>query len=624
MVEGYEKFKRRIQRSSEEAILRRLSTQYTFQLSDYLVQLQTLKKRAERRERRDLNNLISRPSTSTDESEDEEENVFHDDFPPPGKSGDNIQSDAGITLAPAVEVVEPEPEKEKDPDNSGKSPLSKSLDDIIHVVKNSHQGEGIHSNKIEIRIKSLEDSLNSITKLCSDISQKLDIVVDNSSTNSSRITVVENRVDELDRNTKFYVDSKINSVLNKSLLDPPPHPSQRSQETPIDLLRKEVKSLKRKQLSDERAISLISETIANVKDQFDSTLEDSRQAQDDFSHASRSRQNRDNERILMHESIESSAKLIRQLIANNVSIHSELNTIKKSNDDIKKVNAYVKSCQDSLMKYVTFSNFDHNLVSSVKNLLDQANNWILQVEIIYSTSEAHAIGNSKGDTSNIGIFTDNADKTVYEFLDEIEIGLLGWGTTRQRAAQLYNRHLSEDIKSRTLDCSDNFIELKKWLIKEFGAPSRIIGDIITDLKSKPSPSNDSPKSRYIFYSNFGKSVARLDKLIRVSSIDVDELDSALYSRSTLSDLINILPPEDLNHLRRQMVKKKLDWKNPTGIVYFAFLKEFIDTEWDLLGPYKDVSHPSKPKSTHFIDTQLQSSFNINVPPPLPDPKKTLV
>ena len=44
IVEGYERFKRRIQRSSEEAILRRLSTQYTFQLSDYLVQLQTLKK----------------------------------------------------------------------------------------------------------------------------------------------------------------------------------------------------------------------------------------------------------------------------------------------------------------------------------------------------------------------------------------------------------------------------------------------------------------------------------------------------------------------------------------------------------------------------------------------------
>ena len=319
----------------------------------------------------------------------------------------------------------------------------------------------MHYNNIDIKIKSLEESMNSITKLCSNISQKLDVVIDNSSTNSSRITVIEHRVDELDRNTKLYVDSKFNSVLNKPFLGPTPT----SQNSPIDLLRKEVKSLRRKQLSDERAISLISETIANVKEQVDSTLEDSRSFHEEPSCSSRSRPNRDNERTLMHESIESSAKLIRQLITNNISIHSDLNTIKKSNDDIKKVNAYVRSCQDSLMKYVSFNNFDHSLVSSVKDLLDQANNWILQVEIVYSNSEAHAIGNSKGDTSNIGTFTDNADKTVYEFLDEIEIGFLGWGTSRQRAAQLYTRHLSEDIKSRTLDCSDNFHELKKMVDK---------------------------------------------------------------------------------------------------------------------------------------------------------------
>ena len=71
------------------------------------------------------------------------------------------------------------------------------------------------------------------------------------------------------------------------------------------------------------------------------------------------------------------------------------------------------------MKYVTFDNFDNNFVSSVKNLLDQANDQILQVEIIYSNTEAHSVSNLKGDISNVGIFTDNAEKTVYEFLDEI-------------------------------------------------------------------------------------------------------------------------------------------------------------------------------------------------------------
>ena len=113
---------------------------------------------------------------------------------------------------------------------------------------------------------------------------------------------------------------------------------------------------------------------------------------------------------------------------------------------------------------------------------------------------------------------------------------------------------------------------------EFGSSGRIIGDVLSDLKSGPKPSHDDVKAKYNFYSNLGKSIARLDKLVRVPSIDIDDLESALYSSSTLTDLINLLPPNDLNQIRRQMVKKKLDWKNPSGIVYFAFLKDFADTE----------------------------------------------
>ena len=138
LVEGYERFKRRIQRASEEAILRRLSTQYTFQLSDYLVKLQTLRNRAERRERRDLNNIRSRASTSTNESEGEEENVFDDCCSPPPFSGDNIQTEAEESSAPDLIHIESEPEKNIPSTASGKSPISKSLDDIISVVKNSH------------------------------------------------------------------------------------------------------------------------------------------------------------------------------------------------------------------------------------------------------------------------------------------------------------------------------------------------------------------------------------------------------------------------------------------------------------------------------------------------------
>ena len=82
-MDGYERFKRRIQRASEEAILRKLANHYTFELSDFLVQLRLIKVKAERRDRRELNNLTSESSTSTDESVGNDEIVFEDEHPPP-------------------------------------------------------------------------------------------------------------------------------------------------------------------------------------------------------------------------------------------------------------------------------------------------------------------------------------------------------------------------------------------------------------------------------------------------------------------------------------------------------------------------------------------------------------
>ena len=71
-----------------------------------------------------------------------------------------------------------------------------------------------------------------------------------------------------------------------------------------------------------------------------------------------------------------------------------------------------------------------------------------------------------------------------------------------------------------------------------------------------------------------------------------------------------------------MVKRRLDWKNPSGIVYFAFYKDFVDTEWNLLGPYKDIGQNSKTRSSHCFEPSQQSSFNVSVPPPtLPSVKK---
>ena len=146
--------------------------------------------------------------------------------------------------------------------------------------------------------------------------------------------------------------------------------------------------------------------------------------------------------------------------------------------DVPCVHAAIGNIQKALQKYVKFQGMDSEYCDYVNELLDNAENWCLRTEEAYNKAEIHSINTSKGDTADVGIFSDNAKITVYEFLESAEIAYLGWGNSIQKANRLYNRHLSEEIKSKLINKSDSYIEMKQWLIQHYGGVSRIINDII--------------------------------------------------------------------------------------------------------------------------------------------------
>ena len=67
----------------------------------------------------------------------------------------------------------------------------------------------------------------------------------------------------------------------------------------------------------------------------------------------------------------------------------------------------------------------------------------------YTNAEVHSIKGSPGDVANVGVFSDNADKTIFEFLESFELGYIDWGNNRQRASKLSN-HLSDDLKDKLI------------------------------------------------------------------------------------------------------------------------------------------------------------------------------
>lgn len=106
---------------------------------------------------------------------------------------------------------------------------------------------------------------------------------------------------------------------------------------------------------------------------------------------------------------------------------SDVGLIKKCNkEDTGKINRHVKTCSDGLLKYIKYPNADESFCSDVRLVLDAADDWVVNVESVYACSEAHTISDSRGDISRLGIFNNNSEKTVFEFIEEADLAMLGW------------------------------------------------------------------------------------------------------------------------------------------------------------------------------------------------------
>ena len=139
------------------------------------------------------------------------------------------------------------------------------------------------------------------------------------------------------------------------------------------------------------------------------------------------------------------------------------------------VNSVIGNMQKTLQKYVGFRGMDPEYCDRIEDLMDRAQAWPQDIEELYNKAEVHSINTSKGDAADVGVMSDNSNVTVFVFLESAELAYLGWGNSVQKANRLYNKHLSEEIKSHLINISNDYGMMKTLLISNYGRPSRIIG-----------------------------------------------------------------------------------------------------------------------------------------------------
>ena len=141
------------------------------------------------------------------------------------------------------------------------------------------------------------------------------------------------------------------------------------------------------------------------------------------------------EKDVVKKSIDRAKKQLEQVVSVELRMETlDISLIKKHKTiDVPAVHSTVGSIQKSLQKYVTFTGAEYEYCDEINEILDRAENWCSRVEEMYNKAEVHSINTSKGDSADVGIFSDNAKVTIYEFLEAAEIAYLGWGNSKQKA-----------------------------------------------------------------------------------------------------------------------------------------------------------------------------------------------
>ena len=474
-----------------------------------------------------------------------------------------------------------------------------SINSSVESAKVLFQGLSIEFSSIKRVMSSHKDTLEKIDQRCSYLEIGLDNVRKDM---NDKFSTFQQWFDDMRHQSDAPVPREIVNSIQEVINDSAPGLA-------VESMRGEVRQLRKTISADKHVTEGLRNLVVGLAEQVERSAVVSLSAPGPGSNLhSSSSEGVIREREIVRKGIERLEKQVNQLILVDVSSEIvDISLIKKCKTvDVPGIHSAVGHIQKSLQKYVNFQGMDEQYCDHINDLLDRADTWCRKVEELYNKAEVHSINSSRGDATDVGVFSDNSKVTIYEFLELAELAYLGWGNSVQKANRLYNKHLSEEIKGKLINKSDSYQDMKQWLILHYGGASRIVNDIVSNLSLKPKPEFGSIGDKYSYYAAITSALQRLEKLAKVSSINKLELDTCMYSNSTVSSLSRLLLHRDHNAWVREMTKRDLDFKNPTGYDAFLCFKQICIQERNT----NEVSRAEKMNSSPKNKNKYKSAHKI--------------
>ena len=92
--------------------------------------------------------------------------------------------------------------------------------------------------------------------------------------------------------------------------------------------------------------------------------------------------------------------------------------------DLPALQSATKTCEKSLLKYLSFPGVDNSYCDRISALLDNAEAWGSHIVQAYTKAEVHSIKGSPGDVANVGVFLIMRTKLFLSSWNHLSLGTL--------------------------------------------------------------------------------------------------------------------------------------------------------------------------------------------------------
>ena len=279
--------------------------------------------------------------------------------------------------------------------------------------------------------------------------------------------------------------------------------------------------------------------------------------------------------IRMDQLVDSLSELIDHNPVRNFSTKDEIGTLK--NTIVPQIEDDRSELLKIVDKYERFPNYNADKLMSVDSSLNEVKEWCKEFRIAYEKLDGNTKPLDGGVLyKSIGIFSENSDISIFEFLKRFEVGACnGRGSKSDRSLLLFEKHLEQKIQEKMYDFRNDYDGLINKLKRLYGKPLRMCETILKTVSSDPPGTNSSYAVVSDHMRTFECSMKKIDALWLIPGVDTCQLEEALYSESFVKSIIERVPPLKHDDIMLSLNKAGCDLHSIRGRLAFNTLREWI-------------------------------------------------